>query len=51
VVAGGSIWLVALYLAGLSLVSLVSAYLATETYRADIYEGVRPQPRPAVAET
>jgi len=51
VVAGGSIWLVALYLAGLSLVSLVSAYLATETYRTDIYEGVRPQPRPAVAET
>ena len=51
VAAGGSIWLVALYLAGLSLVSLVSAYLATETYRADIYEGVRPQPRPAVAET
>ena len=37
VVAGGSIWLVALYLAGLSLVSLVSAYLATETYRSDIY--------------
>ncbi len=51
VVAGGSIWLVALYLAGLSLVSLVSAYLAKETYRSDIYEGVRPQPRPAVAET
>lgn len=49
--AGGSIWPVALYLAGLSLVSLVSAYLATETYRADIYEGVRPQGRPAVAET
>ena len=49
--AGGSIWPVALYLAGLSLVSLVSAYLATETYRSDIYEGVRPQPRPAVAET
>ena len=37
VVADGSIWLVALYLAGLSLVSLVSAYLATETYRSDIY--------------
>jgi len=37
VAAGGSIWLVALYLAGLSLVSLVSAYLATETYRSDIY--------------
>lgn len=51
VAAGGSIWPVALYLAGLSLVSLVSAYLATETYRADIYEGVRPQGRPAVAET
>jgi MFS family permease len=49
--AGGSIWPVALYLAGLSLVSLVSAYLATETYRSDIYEGVRPQPRPVVAQT
>jgi len=49
--AGGSIWPVALYLAGLSLISLVSAYLATETYRADIYEGVRPQARPAAAET
>ena len=49
--ASGAIWPVALYLAGLSLVSLVSAYLATETYRADIYEGVRPQGRPAVAET
>ena len=49
--AGGSIWPVALYLAGLSLISLVSAYLATETYRADIYEGVLPQGRPAVAET
>jgi MHS family shikimate/dehydroshikimate transporter-like MFS transporter len=49
--AGGSIWPVALYLAGLSLISLVSAYLATETYRADIYEVVQPQGRPAVAET
>ncbi|MDP9410301.1 MAG: MFS transporter, partial [Actinomycetota bacterium] len=49
--AGGSIWPVALYLAGLSLVSLVSAYLATETYRADIYEGARPQGRPAGAQT
>ncbi|MGI8909090.1 MAG: MFS transporter [Rubrobacteraceae bacterium] len=49
--AGGSIWPVALYLAGLSLISLVSAYLATETYRADIYAGVQPQGRPAVAET
>lgn len=49
--ASGAIWPVALYLAGLSLVSLVSAYLATETYRVDIYEGVRSQRSPAVAET
>ena len=51
VAASGSIWAVALYLAGLSLISLVSAYLATETYRADIYEGVRPEVRQAVTET
>jgi MFS family permease len=49
-VAGGAAWPVALYLAGLSLVSLVSAYLARETYRADIYEGVQPRERQAVVE-
>ncbi len=48
--AGGAAWPVALYLAGLSLVSLVSAYFARETYRADIYEEVRPRERPVAAE-
>ncbi|MBA2715089.1 MAG: MHS family MFS transporter [Rubrobacteraceae bacterium] len=49
--ASGAIWPVALYLAGLSIVSLVSAYFATETYRADIHEGVRPEVRRAVTES
>ena len=44
---GGASWPVALYLAALSLVSLVGAYLAAETYRSDIYGG---QPREATVE-
>ena len=40
---------VALYLAALSLVSLVGAYLAVETYRSDIY-GERPRGREAIVE-
>ncbi len=47
---GGAVWPVALYLAGLSLVSLVSAYFARETYRADIYEDVLPRERAVGAE-
>jgi len=47
--SGGAIWPVAIYLAGLSLVSLVSAYLARETYRADIYEEARPRERESAA--
>ncbi len=49
VVGGGAAWPVALYLAGLSLVSLVSAYFARETYRADIYEDVLPRERAVAA--
>ncbi len=48
-VGGGAAWPVALYLAGLSLVSLVSAYFARETYRADIYEDVLPRERAVAA--
>ena len=47
---GGASWPVALYLAALSLVSLVGAYLATETYRSDIYGG-RPREREAFTES
>jgi MFS transporter, MHS family, shikimate and dehydroshikimate transport protein len=46
---GGASWPVALYLAALSLVSLVGAYLAAETYRSDIYGG-RPREREAIVE-
>ena len=46
---GGASWPVALYLAALSLVSLVGAYLAVETYRSDIY-GERPRGREAIVE-
>ena len=46
---GGASWPVALYLAALALVSLVGAYLATETYRSDIYGG-RPREREAIVE-
>lgn len=48
--AGGAVWPVALYLAGLSLVSLVSAYFARETYRVDIYKDVLRRERVAAAE-
>ena len=35
---GGKPWLVALYMMALALISFVSVYLATETYRSEISE-------------
>jgi len=45
---GGHWWLIALYMAGLSLITIVSTYLASETYQEDI-TSERPQERRAVA--
>jgi MFS transporter, MHS family, shikimate and dehydroshikimate transport protein len=46
--AGGHWWLIALYTAGLSLITIVSTYLASETYQEDI-TAERPEERRAVA--
>jgi MFS family permease len=45
---GGHWWLIALYMAGLSLITIVSTYLASETYQEDI-TSERPEERHAVA--
>ena len=37
--AGGASWPVAAYLAANSLISLVAVYLASERYRAEIFDG------------
>ena len=47
-VAGGSSWLVATYLFAVSLVSLLSVYLASEKYQVEIYDQ-RPGDTPATA--
>ena len=44
----GSYWPVALYVAGVALISLVSVYLATETFRGEISEE-QPREREAIA--
>src|ERR687886_1246601 len=45
---GGHWWLIALYTAGLSIITIVATYLASETYQEDI-TAERPEERQAVA--
>ena len=48
--AGGSSWLVATYLFAVSLVSLLSVYLASERYEVEIFDQTPDVPRAAVGE-
>lgn len=47
--AGGNPWPVALYMAGMAVISVVAVLLAKETYRGDIYED-QPEERQLIAE-